>query len=132
MKTPRRNQSDCWAAMSAPSAMAWSLAQTMSGWTVGNFPNVANPQSDPACTLKRKEQIFYTDRDRELLSPFPPHDVRELQQSLGHEPGVLDVVAGGVDDPWDEYLVLRYEMFQLFEHVHLVGVSRVGSLEQQY
>ena len=54
IKTWWRNQSDCWAASSAPSAMAWSLAQTISGWTVGNFPNVANPQSDPACTLNRE------------------------------------------------------------------------------
>ena len=69
---------------------------------------------------------------RELLLPFLPHNVGELQQSLGHKPGVLYVVAGGVDNSRDEYLVLRYEMFQLFEHFHLVGVSGVGSLEQQY
>ena len=39
------------AAISAPSAIDLSLAQTMSGYTVGSLPNVANPQSEPAWTL---------------------------------------------------------------------------------
>ena len=34
-----------------------NFAQTISGWTVGCFPKVANPQSEPACA-QRISQIW--------------------------------------------------------------------------
>ena len=35
-----------------------NFAQTISGWTVGCFPKVANPQSEPACA-QRVTHFFY-------------------------------------------------------------------------
>lgn len=69
--------------MSAPSAMASSLAQAMAGSTVVRAANVANPQSVPAI------------------------NVGKTLDALGDELGMLDEVRRGVDDARDEHLAFR-------------------------
>ena len=76
-----------WAAILAPSTMAPSLAQAISGWTVGSFPNVANPQSEPACTLN-----IQIETHNEWIYKILTSDVRQCwkRRGVSWQP-VLDV-----------------------------------------
>ena len=58
-----------------------NFAQTISGWTVGCFPKVANPQSEPACA-QRISQIWtiLTKMSPSDLDPLFAHNTGEFQE----------------------------------------------------
>ena len=91
----------------APSAIAWSLAQTTSSGTRPIPAEVSKPQSVAAIT-----RFGIADRLRDALQP------------VGDDLGVLDEIGEVVDHPGGDDLVVGKPMLR--QHLVFVLVARVG------